>query len=290
MLAVVASFRDPEIAEASYMPCFRNIIAGAAVGAGAAGYAITVGWASVDGRVETQLSYDGVILVDPMPSDPVVERELAGGRPVLALGGYGSRPGLPLRTVRLDIRSGLPTLMDQWADRPTDQEIRPAIFVGPRLDHFTNDAIAAFQRWCSERGVLAQGGALEPGESLEAAAMRLVSAKVRPTLVHCMNESFSAAVVDAAKRIGVSVPGELRVSTVGNPHGLSAQTGVDYLATDPVQNGVMAARMMAEMLGDTPVEDAVLALPHHPALGLTLGECLRPDAGPLMLGAASNPS
>ncbi|MFD6055810.1 LacI family DNA-binding transcriptional regulator [Agromyces sp. NPDC060279] len=264
VLAVVASFRDPAVAEASFMPCFRSIVAGAAAGAAEAGYAITIGRATADGRVDTRLSHDGIIIVDPMPSDPIVERELALGTPVVAVGGYGSRPGAKLSSVRLDVRGGLPKVLDDWAQFAGGGENRPTMFLGPRLDHFTNDAVAAFQGWCAEHGISAQGGALEPGEALLDAAVRLLSAKVRPTAVQCMNESYSAAVLHAAAQLGVAVPEELRVATIGNPNGLGAQVGVDYLATDPVENGALAATLMVELLQGEAAESMSLPLPLIP--------------------------
>ncbi|WP_282847268.1 LacI family DNA-binding transcriptional regulator [Microbacterium oxydans] len=259
VIAVVASFRDPGITEASFMPCFRNILAGAAVEAGARGLAVTTGRAGADGRVATTLAYDGIVVVDPMPSDPVVERALSLGRPVVAVGGYDDRPGARVQSIRLGIRAALPAYLDGIA-REGD-EVRPSIFVGPRLDHFTNDAIAGFQRWCASQQIVPQGGALEPGESLDDAARRMLAGRVPPTVVHCMNESFSAAMVRAAERAGIDVPNRLRVTTVGDPDGLSAQRGVDYFATDPFRNGALAVRALAELIGGETARELVLDLP-----------------------------
>ncbi|WP_292766661.1 LacI family DNA-binding transcriptional regulator [Microbacterium sp. UBA3486] len=259
VIAVVASFRDPRVTEASFMPCFRNILAGAALEAGAMGLAVTAGRAGVDGQITTTLSYDGIIVVDPMPSDPVVERALSLGRPVVAVGGYDERPTARIQQIRLGIRDALPAYLDTIAD--AEEEVRPAIFVGARLDHFTNDAIAGFQRWCARRGITPRGGALEPGESLDHAATRMLSGALPPTVVHCMNESFSAAILRAAERAGLDVPGQLRVTTVGDPGGLAAQHGVDYFATDPFWNGSLAVKAMAELVsGETPA-DLLLELP-----------------------------
>lgn len=259
VIAVVASFRDPRIAEASFMPYFRNVLAGAVLEAGAAGLAVTAGRAGADGQIATALSYDGIIVVDPMPSDPVLERAMSFGRPVVAVGGYDERPTARIQRIRLAIRDALPEYLDEISGSAKD--LRPSIFVGPRLDHFTNDAIAGYQRWCARRGITPQGGALEPGESLDDAAMRILSGVLPPTVVHCMNESFSAAVLRAAERLRLDVPGQLRVTTVGDPCGLGAQNGVDYFATDPFHNGSLAAKAMAELVDGGAPADILLELP-----------------------------
>lgn len=260
VLAIVPSFRDPRITEASFMPCFRAMVAGAASGAGEKGFAVTVARAEADGQVATTLSYDGLIVVDTMPSDPIVEREARVGRPVVAIGGYDERPDARVHAMRLGIRDALPAYLDTM--RTGGGALRPSMFVGPRWDHFANDAIASFQRWCAQHGVSPQGGALEAAETLDDAAMRIVSGKKPPTVVHCLNEAFSAAILRAAERRGLDVPSQLRVTTVGDPGGLSAQRGVDYFATDPFENGALAARTLASMVagGDAPAVQ--LDLPH----------------------------
>lgn len=259
VIAVVASFRDPRITEASFMPYFRNILAGAALEAGVVGLAVTAGRAGTDGQIATTLSYDGIIVVDPVPSDPVVERAMSLGRPVVAVGGYDERPAARIQQIRLGIRDALPDYLDEITDGAA--ALRPSIFVGPRLDHFTNDAIAGYQRWCARRGITPQGGALEPGESLDDAAIRILSGALPPTVVHCMNESFSAAILRAAARLGLDVPGQLRVTTVGDPGGLGAQNGVDYFATDPFRNGSLAVKAMAELVDGGAPDDLLLELP-----------------------------
>ncbi|MCT1478863.1 LacI family DNA-binding transcriptional regulator [Microbacterium sp. p3-SID336] len=259
VLAIVPSFRDPRITEASFMPCFRSMVAGAAAGAAEAGFAITVARAEADGQVATTLAYDGLIVVDTMPSDPVVEREIRLGRPVVAVGGYDARPGARVHGLRLGIRGALAGYLE--AATAESDDVRPSIFVGPRWDHLTNDAIAGFQRWCAQHGITPQGGALEADESLDAAAMRILSAKTPPTVVHCLNESFSAAILRAAERVGLDVPEQLRVTTIGDPHGHGAQRGVDYFVREPYENGAAAARTLASMVaGETPA-DTLLELP-----------------------------
>lgn len=259
VLAIAPSFRDPRITEASFMPCFRSLVAGAAAGAAEAGFAVTVARTEADGHVATTLAYDGLIVVDTMPSDPVVEREMRLGRPVVALGGYDRRPGGRVHGVRLGIRDALETYLDTATAAGDD--VRPSIFVGPRWDHLTNDAIAGFQRWCAQRGITPQGGALEADESLDAAAARILSGKTPPTMVHCLNESFSAAILRAAERIGLDVPEMLRVTTIGDPRGHGAQRGVDYFVREPHEDGAAAARTLASMVaGETP-PDVLLELP-----------------------------
>ena len=262
-LCVVASFRDPLITEASFMPCFRNTIAGAVLGASEHGYGVTAGRAAADGSIVKLPEPEGrlFIVVDPMPSDPIVERGLADGLPVVASGSYADRGDARLGAVSLDIASAVPRALDRMRERADGRRFRPAVFIGARLDRFTNELIAAYQTWCAEHGLPPQGAALQPGESLIDVASRILSSRSRPAAVLCPSESFSRALLQAASSLGVAVPGELQIVTVGDPEGVGRQDGVAYLATDPVANGMRCARLLISLIDQGEPERVVLPLP-----------------------------
>lgn len=260
-LCVVASFRDPLVTEAAFMPCFRNLVAGAVLGASELGYGVVAGRAAPDGRVVSGSAFDGIVVVDPMPSDPLVERGIAEGQTVVTSGSYARGDDARLRSVALDIASGAPRALERMRERADGAPFRPALFIGARLDRFTNELLAAYQAWCAEHDLPPQGAALQPGEQLIDVAERLLSSRSRPTAVLCPNESFSHALLQAASRLGVAVPGELQLATVGDPGGVGGQHGVVYLATDPVANGAACARLLVGLLENEEAESLTLPLP-----------------------------
>lgn len=261
MLCVVASFRDPLIAEASFMPGFEQLVAGAVLGASELGYGVIVGRAAADGRILSETAFDGLVIVDPMPSDPLVERGLADEHPVVTSGSYADRGDARMRSVGLDLTSGVPIALERLRERAGGKRFRPAVFIGARLDRFTNELIAAYQAWCAEQELPPQGAALQPGESLLDVASRLLSSKSRPTAVLCPNESFSHALLQAASRLGLAAPDDFGIITVGNPEGIGRQQGVGYLATDQVANGASCARLLVSLIERRDPESLSLPLP-----------------------------
>lgn len=249
VIGVVISYRDSAVWEQTYMPYYRSIIAGAAIEAVNHGYSISAAPSSASGELETQVPLDGVLVVDPVPGDPIVERSLADGLAVVADGGYEATDAAArLRSVRSDMARGLTSMLDHL-DELAGGGLRPALLVGPRLDSYTEDTLAAYRAWCAAHGVNARVTALEPGQApIDAARSLLDDASDVIDAVHCLNETYSGAMLAAAAERGIIVPDQLQLSVAGDPRAVGADPRVAYLEMDPVHSGALGARTLIALL------------------------------------------
>jgi LacI family transcriptional regulator len=263
VLGIVVGFGDSVVWQETYMPYYRDVIAGAALEAVGHGYSIAAAPAAADGRIDTNLPLDGVILVDPVPPDPIVEYCARQGIAVVTDGGY-PRPeetASPLRSVRVNLQDGLPALFEGMRP-PGGAGLRPALFVGPRLDSYSSDTIAVYDAWCSAQSVSPLVWALRPGEDPVAGAARLFTEKGGLfDAVHSLNETYSNALLAVARDRAVRIPDELQLSVVGRAGASGADLRVNYLDVDPVHTGAVCVRTLIALLeaGDPDaVDDVVL--------------------------------
>jgi DNA-binding LacI/PurR family transcriptional regulator len=265
VIGVVVSYRDSAIWDQTYMPYYRSIIAGAAIEAVDHGYAISAAASLRDGRIDTPVPLDGVIIVDPVRSDPVVEFCVEQGMCVVTDGGYARRTGMRLSTIRADLRPAIPALMDHVRAHTRPGPLRPALVVGPRLDSYSSDTIRYFRSWCRRAGITPSVTRLTAGEDPAQAARALLSSSVPVNAVHCLNETYCHAVLSAADSLGIDVPGSLHVSVLGSASAVGALSRVTYLDLDPVRSGALCARTLIELVeGDAP-RDLVEAMTLVPA-------------------------
>jgi DNA-binding LacI/PurR family transcriptional regulator len=269
VIGVVVSYRDSAVWEQTYMPYYRNIIAGAAIEAVEHGYSISAAASSATGLIETFLPLDGVIVVDPIAGDPVVEQCMENGLAVVTDGGYPLPAGSALlRSVRSSMERAIPEVLGHLADRSSASVFRPALFVGPRLDSYTGDTIQAFQAWCDRSGAEPLVTSLAPGQPpREAARNLLTSGPERVTAVHCLNETYCNAITTVAAELGLSIPRDLQVSVTGNANAVGADTRVVYLNIDPVQTGALCARALIDLLEGKDVADILQEVELIPARG-----------------------
>ncbi|GAA1804153.1 LacI family DNA-binding transcriptional regulator [Agromyces neolithicus] len=266
VIGVVVSYRDSAVWEQTYMPYYRSIIAGAAIEAVEHGYSISAAPSSPSGDLETQVPLDGVIVVDPVPHDAIVEQSLANGLAVVTDGGYETTDAAArLRSVRSDMAQSVPAMLDHL-DAASGGGLRPALFIGPRHDSYTDDTIAAYRRWCSEHDVPEAISALAVGETpVDAAGRLLDGAGDRIDAVHCLNETYSSALLAAAAERGIRVPDELQVSVAGDARGVGVDPRISYLHLDPVHSGALCARTLIAMLEAREVHDVVESVTVVPA-------------------------
>ena len=266
VLGIVVSYRETAIWAETYMPYFRHVIAGAAMAAVEHGYSIAAAPALPDGTIDTTLPLDGVIVVDPVAPDPIVEQCLQRDLAVVTDGGYrAAGPTERLRSVRPDLASALPGLLDHLtseAHRPAG----PALFVGPRLDAYSTETIEEYRRWCRARGVPEVVWALPSGRDPVTVAHALLAD--RPAglgAVHCLNETYANAVLASADAHRIDVPGSLQVSLVGKADAATADRRAAYLDVDPAETGARCVDTLIALLAGEEPPDLTFAAPLVPA-------------------------
>ena len=264
VIGIVVSYRDSAVWEQTYMPYYRSIIAGAAIEAVEHGYSISAAPSTEDGRIETYVPLDGVIVVDPVPLDPIVEQGLDRGLAVVTDGGYASSEAGKLVTVRSDMTDAIPRMLSHLAARNPKPDFRPALFIGPRVDEYTASTAVAYLAWCTQRGIAPKVVSPENGQApVEAARLLLRAGDV--DAVHCLNETYSSAVMLAAAEAGIEVSATLQVSVSGNATAAGADQRVAYLDIDPVSTGAVCARTLIALLEGESVDNIVRTVKLVPA-------------------------
>jgi DNA-binding LacI/PurR family transcriptional regulator len=263
VIGIVVSFEDSAVWPETYMPYYRDVIAGAALEAVGHGYSIVAAPARADGGIGTDLPLDGVILVDPVQPDPTVDFCLQHGIAVVTDGGYPHSDSLstPLRSVRLNVEDGLPALLEHMRSH-SSVGLRPALFVGPRLDSYSTDTIAAYETWCRGEEVEPLVWSLPPGRDPHESAAQLFREHGRRfNAVHSLNETYVNAVLGAARRMGIQVGVDVQISVAGRAGASAADTRVHYLEVDPVNTGAVCVRTLIDLLeGGEPRSDGDVVL------------------------------
>ncbi|MFD1933967.1 LacI family DNA-binding transcriptional regulator [Nonomuraea mangrovi] len=193
----------------TYRPYYAAFTGGATMLAVEREHALVVVPAAPGSGMIRRVPLDGMIVVDPEPNDAILADCLRRGIPVVADGapldpGHG---GVPV--VHSDAEDALRALLDRL--RATGSR-RVALLTGTEADSYTLDTGAAYREWCATTGNPPIVEALQPDEVPEVAAQRLLSGAARPDAVHGLNETYGEALLAAARRLGLSIPGDLRVT------------------------------------------------------------------------------
>lgn len=258
VIGIVVSYQDSPVWSRTYLPYYRDIIAGAALEAVEHGYAIAAIPSSAEGTIETSVPLDGVVVVDPVEDDPLIHWSFNHYDAVVTDGSYKDKTHEPL-SVRADMDEAIPQLLDHLqAERikrhPADDErLQVALLVGARVDSYTADTISAYRRWCQVHGVRPRVEECGRDEEPEDAVVRLLEDD-QVQAIHCLNETYCAAVVAAADRLGRRIPADLQISVRGDARAVNIEPRAAYLSVDSVQAGALSARLLIESLEG---EDAV---------------------------------
>ena len=262
VIGVVVSYRESTVWERTYLPYYRDVIAGAAIEAVQHGYSIAAVPGSPEGEVQTQVPLDGVVVVDPVPGDPVLSYCLETFAAVVTDGRHyrdGAREE-PL-SVRGDIERGMPAMLDHLLEQHRQgapgTDFAPALLLGQRMDSYSTDTLEAFTAWCQAHDTVARVARTTPEESpVDSASALLADGTVNA--VHALNETYCSAVLAAAQRLGIDVPSAMQVSVGGNASTVEAEKRAAYLSMDPVESGAACARTLIARLEGEPVGDVVL--------------------------------
>ncbi|WP_283135186.1 LacI family DNA-binding transcriptional regulator [Rhizohabitans arisaemae] len=191
--------------EHTYRPYYAAFAAGATMLAVERDHAVVVLPTSLWGKVPL----DGVIVVDPAHGDPIMEEFGRRGKPVVT-DGKPLDPDFPhVFAVDGDSAETLHTLLGHLRDSGAD---RIALLTGTEPDSYTLETEKAYRAWSDATGNPVIIEAPRPGESPATAAERLLSGPDRPDAVHGLNETYGDALLGAARRLGLAIPGDLLVT------------------------------------------------------------------------------
>lgn len=259
VIGVVVRHSESAIWEQTYLPYYRGIIAGAAMEALTHRYSIAAVRTDEAGRLTEPFPLDGLIVIDPLPTDPIITNALQQGMAVVADGGYPGAEGHPrVRSVRSAIDEAIPAALDAFLNLGAS---RPAFLRGYVDDEYTNGSQRHYENWCLahdiEPAVAIMGLDHTP---IESARELLSGAYGTVDAVHCLNPTYASAMLEAAAEAKLSVPEDLAISVFGEANS-APDPRLMYLDDDPIEGGALCARTLIELIeGDAP-EDVMTPIP-----------------------------
>ncbi|MDP9862661.1 MULTISPECIES: LacI family DNA-binding transcriptional regulator [Streptosporangium] len=233
--------------EHTYRPYYAAFISGATMLAVERDHAVVVLPTALWGKVPL----DGVIIVDPAHGDPIVTECRRRGKPVVTDGKPLDPDCADVPGIESDSDETLHVLLGGLRDAGAS---RIALLTGTEPDSYTLDTERAYRSWAAANGNPVIIEALQPGESPAVAAERLLSRPDRPDAVHGLNETYGEALLGAARRLGLSIPGDLLVTimceTAEDKHW---EVPLSVLSLEAERRGAVAAAALVDLLsGEEP--------------------------------------
>ncbi|MFI8520300.1 LacI family DNA-binding transcriptional regulator [Streptomyces sp. NPDC085481] len=192
-------------------PYFARLTSATAAAALRHGYALVMLPAGSLQREWAELPLDAVIVADPVEDDPLVEDFLAARIPVFSDASVADRPGA--HWVDVDADAAVRGSLDHLRERGSR---RTALVLPDSTTRFHREVLAAYRDWCAGHGAEELVTLVpEIGNGPVAGAVeRALGAEPRPDGLFVVAEASPPLVLDAARRLGLAVPGDVRVVCV----------------------------------------------------------------------------
>ncbi|MEU9337188.1 LacI family DNA-binding transcriptional regulator [Streptomyces sp. NPDC048290] len=228
----------------------------------ASGVALHRGWALVlapatEGEPSVPVDFDGAIVVDPRPHDPLLRLADAEGKPVVTVGRDLEQPDRP--HVDNDHAAAVHQALDLMARAGAE---RPALLASAPDSSYVRDCVDGYHAWCAARGsaprvVTAKGG-LTQGAGYEA-ARDFLTGPDRPDAVFTTLDSLALGVHLAARSLGLRMPDDLQVATLSDSEAArQARPAVTAIDLDPVGTGRDAVQLLITAIEESGAPAPVL--------------------------------
>ncbi|MEV7524195.1 LacI family DNA-binding transcriptional regulator [Streptomyces sp. NPDC091371] len=193
-------------------PYFARLTGATAASALARGYALVLLPAGSLQSEWSALPLDAVVVADPVADDRIVEDLIAAHIPVFSDRSVEGRP--EAHWVDVDATAAVHRTLDHFLAQGAR---RPALVVPDSTTRFHREVFAAHHDWCAAHGLpeLAVRAA-KPGNGpvVRAVETALTAGPDRPDALFVVAEASPPLVLDAARRHGYAVPGDLLVACV----------------------------------------------------------------------------
>lgn len=199
-----------------------------------------------------RVAVDGAVVVDPSVDDPTIEAFDRIGLPVVTIGrrvDENVKPATEL-VVDSDFIAATSDMLDHLRERGAESI---TLLAAEPIDSFQRDSIDSYLDWCTRNGneprVVMAGS--PHGAETGSAAREVLAGPDRPDGVYATVDTLAEALIRQAGEEGLSVPGDLRVSTCSDGH--IANSTVPKLTTideKPVELGEAAVKLLIEAIRD----------------------------------------
>ncbi|MEV7237547.1 LacI family DNA-binding transcriptional regulator [Streptomyces sp. NPDC051020] len=192
-------------------PYFAQLTSATAAAALKRGYALVLLPAGSLHSEWAELPFDAVIVADPVGDDRIIDDLIAARIPVFTDRSAEGRPGA--HWVDVDVVAAVRETLDHLK---AEGARRPVLVVPDSTTRFHTGALAAHRDWCAEHGVPEQvvfAAEAGNGPVVQAVEEALTGAD-RPDALFVVAEASPPLVLEAARRHGYDVPGDLLVVCV----------------------------------------------------------------------------
>lgn len=255
MLAMVVSGTVDIPVQVGDFDYFLRLMNGATLAALRHGYSLTLIQSQGDPEPLDGLPLDGAIVVDPIPSDPFVERFRARGIAVVTTGRQTDGP-TDAAWVDNDHRAGTFQALDHLAERGG----RRVALLSPRaLASYALDAHDAYRAWCHDHGqepIVADVADAPSETSGFIATLDLLESRTPPDAIYATLDRLALGAMLAADARGVEVPRDLLIAAcTDSAAARRAEPSLTVLGLAPERIGHEALELLLEILeGRTPGE------------------------------------
>lgn len=191
---------------------------------------------------------DGLILCDPMPDNPVVDRLMHAGLPVVTAERYGG-DGEPTGVVWSDHETSLTELLDHLRTRGAR---RPAFIASDTTADWTLTLQRTYARWCVAHDVqllLRKAPFGASPEVLRGVVGELLAGAPETDAIVCAADGAAAAVLPEIRSAGRIVGEDLLLaSCVDSPAMRTAEPPITAIDLRPRHMGAECVRLLSEIL------------------------------------------
>lgn len=234
-------------------PYFAQLTSATAAAALRHGYAMVMLPAGTLHREWADLPLEAVIVADPVEDDPLVEDFLAARIPVFSDASVADRTGA--YWVDIDTEAAVRDSLDHLRERGAR---RTALVLPDSTTRFHRNVHAAYRDWCARHGA-EELVALVPAPGNGAvirSVEEVLGAEPRPDGLFVVAEASPPLVLDAARRLGLAVPGDVRVVCVSEDssaaHADPPVTTLSLRPADVAEAGLTLLVSALEGGGSTP--------------------------------------
>ncbi|MGW5849631.1 LacI family DNA-binding transcriptional regulator [Streptomyces sp. NPDC055254] len=198
-------------------PYFARLTGATAATALRHGYALVLLPAGSLQSEWAELPLDAVVVADPVADDPIVDDLLAARIPVFSDRSVEGRPGA--HWVDVDAAAAVRETLDHLRGEGAR---RPALVLPDSTTRFHTEVLAAYRAWCAAHGLperVARAAAPGNGPVVRAVETALAGGgegpdRTRPDALFVVAEASPPLVLEAARRRGYEVPGDLLIVCV----------------------------------------------------------------------------
>jgi DNA-binding LacI/PurR family transcriptional regulator len=241
---------------------FTTLMTAAATAAFSRGYWVTLAPASAAEDMRTSLPTDGVIIVDPLIDDPLIQLFEDRDVPVVTVG----RSSLEMRSSRgwvdADHNAGARAMFEHLQAQGARTI---ALISGPELNSYTLDTRNAYERWAVECGgeprIYTARSGLSEQAGYEATA-KMFADRWRPDAIYATVDRLALGTLHAIKDHGLSVPDDLLLASLSDSQSArSAQPPLTALDLHPELLGRYAAETLIALVEGTSIRSRRRLIP-----------------------------